>query len=125
MIEKQRDESMEGYLSRVLLALARQSPDHQLIIKNDTFALDVDETLAFDVDSTGNLIIRALGRHAVCLKVPPRAAAWTIPFEERAARLGARGRIPTDADLAEAEQARNMRRSVRAVAPPVTEVPNR
>ena len=128
MIERQKDESIEGYLSRILLALARQAGG-KLVVKRDTFEIDTSQMLTFDVDSaTGDLLIMALSRYAEAIKVHPRAGAWTIPFEERAAALGMTGsrhRIPTDEELAEAERARNVRRNVRTVAPPVSAVPDR
>lgn len=124
MIERQRDESVEAYLSRVLLAICREH-ENELRVKLSTFEIDTAQMLTFDVDkASGDLIIRAMSRYGEAIRVQPRSASHVVPYEERARDLGldrgARSRVLDDEALAKAEADRNLRRNIRSIAPPVT-----
>jgi hypothetical protein len=122
-IERGVDEPIEAFLYRIIGAVIRSSPDHELRVKEDTIDIETRQLIVQDFDPATNEIVFRLGsKYAQATWVNPRQSAWTIPFEERSRQLGldvaARHAIPTDEDLAEKERIRAAtKRSTRPIAP--------
>lgn len=125
--ERDPQQRLDVYLCRVLIALVKQN-NGEVRVKESTIEAETRQLLLRDYDvETGELIFHVGSRYAEPIWVEPVQSAWTIPFEDRARQINVenRGVVHTDEQLAEMERQQNLRRSVRAVAPPVTKVPSR
>jgi hypothetical protein len=123
-IERTKDEPLDAFLCRILLAAVKQAGG-ELRIKESEIDIDTRQLLMRDFDPATNEIVFRVGtKYAEPIWVNPRQSAWTIPFEERARQLGldsaVRSHIPTDEELAAKEQQQRLRRQTRPVAPPTT-----